>query len=174
MKSPKNQDVKVEIGRMTCNAEALGSDVDAMDMSDREEEVNAGPGDEGDQLDHGLLLSAAGNVGADSDDGDLERVITEVDESCANGWSFRCGTPPTLLFQGKLLYIHCACFSEYPLTNSRGEVMYFPNPVEEVILDRGFVSEQEKSFHWEFFAGSSGSRNSDRYLKIRNHILDSW
>lgn len=64
--------------------------------------------------------------------------------------------------------------NEYPLINHKGEIIYFPNPMQETILDKDSVSESEKDFHYDFFDGSSKTRNPERYLKIRNYILESW
>ena len=63
---------------------------------------------------------------------------------------------------------------EYPLMNYKGEMIYFPNPTEEVFLDKDKVSESEREFHYDFFDGSGKTRNPQRYLKIRNFILESW
>ncbi|ELU16359.1 hypothetical protein CAPTEDRAFT_227777 [Capitella teleta] len=63
---------------------------------------------------------------------------------------------------------------EFPLTNYKGEIVYLPNPTKELMLEKEVVSQSEKEFHFDFFDGSGRSRNPQRYLKIRNFILESW
>ncbi|XP_075528642.1 histone H2A deubiquitinase MYSM1-like isoform X1 [Dermacentor variabilis] len=49
----------------------------------------------------------------------------------------------------------------------------FEPPVAEVVLDKSAVSKDEKMVHSEFFSGSS-SKTPERYLRIRNFIIDAW
>ncbi|KAI8509679.1 Myb-like, SWIRM and MPN domains 1 [Branchiostoma belcheri] len=49
----------------------------------------------------------------------------------------------------------------------------FKKPTEEVVLDRSVVTEEEKEVHKEFFDGRQ-TKTPERYLKIRNHLLDCW
>uniref|UniRef100_A0A224Z008 Myb-like, SWIRM and MPN domain-containing protein 1 n=1 Tax=Rhipicephalus zambeziensis TaxID=60191 RepID=A0A224Z008_9ACAR len=51
-------------------------------------------------------------------------------------------------------------------------VMFEP-PVAEVVLDKSEISKDEKIIHAEFFSGSS-SKTPERYLRIRNFIIDAW
>jgi hypothetical protein len=71
-------------------------------------------------------------------------------------------------------YYYVPIFSEFPLTNFKGEIIYFPNPTCELILKKDEVTDDEKVFHFDFFDGSGRARNPQRYLKIRNYILESW
>lgn len=56
---------------------------------------------------------------------------------------------------------------------SNGEVVEFPIPTEEKHFDPEEISDEERRVHLEFFDGRP-SKTPDRYLKIRNYILDSW
>lgn len=64
--------------------------------------------------------------------------------------------------------------SEYWIVTSNGDMKFFPNPKEERVLNKEEITEEEKSIHSEFFDCRSSNKNPDRYMKIRNHILDSW
>lgn len=46
-------------------------------------------------------------------------------------------------------------------------------PEQEVTLDTGTITEEEKQAIPEFFEGRL-SKTPERYLKIRNYILDQW
>ncbi|KAK7482268.1 hypothetical protein BaRGS_00026511, partial [Batillaria attramentaria] len=54
-----------------------------------------------------------------------------------------------------------------------GEVFEFPIPIEENTLSADTVLEEEKMVHAEFFDGRP-LKTPERYLKIRNYILDCW
>lgn len=56
---------------------------------------------------------------------------------------------------------------------SNGEVMEFPVPTEEKLVEPDLISLEERKVHLEFFDGRL-SKTPDRYVKIRNYILDSW
>ncbi|XP_075731663.1 histone H2A deubiquitinase MYSM1-like [Rhipicephalus microplus] len=56
--------------------------------------------------------------------------------------------------------------------NASGAVTFEP-PVAEVVLDKSEISKDEKIIHSEFFSGSS-SKTPERYLRIRNFIIDAW
>ncbi|XP_077549523.1 histone H2A deubiquitinase MYSM1-like [Haemaphysalis longicornis] len=49
----------------------------------------------------------------------------------------------------------------------------FEPPTEEVVLDKTKITDEEKAVHSEFFSGSS-SKTSERYLRIRNSIVEAW
>lgn len=49
----------------------------------------------------------------------------------------------------------------------------FEPPVQELVLDKTAISKEEKLVHSEFFSGSS-SKTPERYLRIRNFIVDAW
>lgn len=49
----------------------------------------------------------------------------------------------------------------------------FEPPAKEVVLDKTKITDEEKTVHSEFFSGSS-SKTSERYLRIRNSIVDAW
>lgn len=46
-------------------------------------------------------------------------------------------------------------------------------PEQEIELDKGTITEEEKQAIPEFFEGRP-SKTPERYLKIRNYILDQW
>ena len=66
------------------------------------------------------------------------------------------------------------CFPEYGVVTSDGEIVYLANPIQERILPTEEILDEEKTIHSEFFDGRRGLKNEERYLKIRNYILDSW
>ena len=63
--------------------------------------------------------------------------------------------------------------SETAVLTSSGEVMYLTNPTQEVQIDKDTITDTEKTIHSEFFEGRS-TKTPERYLKIRNYIIDSW
>lgn len=46
-------------------------------------------------------------------------------------------------------------------------------PEQEIMMDTETITEEEKQAIPEFFEGRS-SKTPERYLKIRNYILDQW
>lgn len=64
-------------------------------------------------------------------------------------------------------------FSANMVVLSNGEVMEFPVPTEEKLVEPDLISLEERKVHLEFFDGRL-SKTPDRYVKIRNYILDSW
>lgn len=46
-------------------------------------------------------------------------------------------------------------------------------PEQEVTLDKDEITEEEKQAIPEFFEGRP-AKTPERYLKIRNHILEQW
>ncbi len=57
---------------------------------------------------------------------------------------------------------------------SSGDIVYIANPVKEFVPGREEILDQEREVHSEFFDGRPGLKTPDRYLKIRNFILDAW
>ena len=55
-----------------------------------------------------------------------------------------------------------------------GEIIHFPVPTEEVTMEADGIKDEEKIVHKEFFDNRPSSKTPERYLKIRNYILDSW
>ncbi|XP_041064442.1 histone H2A deubiquitinase MYSM1 isoform X1 [Carcharodon carcharias] len=55
--------------------------------------------------------------------------------------------------------------------SEEGEIL--KPPAQEVILDKNMITEDEKQAIPEFFEGRS-SKTPERFLKIRNYILDQW
>lgn len=62
---------------------------------------------------------------------------------------------------------------DYGVLNSNGELVDMPAPSSETEVDRKSISEQEKQVHFEFFE-SRANKTPERYLRIRNYILDQW
>ncbi|XP_053394594.1 histone H2A deubiquitinase MYSM1-like isoform X2 [Mercenaria mercenaria] len=54
-----------------------------------------------------------------------------------------------------------------------GEVMHFSVPTAEITLQPKIITEQEKDVLKEFF-DNRPSKTPERYLKIRNYIVESW
>ncbi|CAG2062184.1 unnamed protein product, partial [Timema podura] len=54
-----------------------------------------------------------------------------------------------------------------------GNSFNLPVPTEERLIDPGTISEEERCIHSEFFEGRP-AKTPKRYLKIRNHIIESW
>ena len=59
------------------------------------------------------------------------------------------------------------------LVRDDGEVVHFPVPASEITLLPKVITEQEKSVLKEFF-DNRPSKTPERYLKIRNYIIESW
>ncbi|XP_064624801.1 histone H2A deubiquitinase MYSM1-like [Lineus longissimus] len=60
----------------------------------------------------------------------------------------------------------------YILT-SAGECIFFPPPTEEVQVEKETIVEEERQIHSEFFVGRA-SKTPERYMRIRNYIIDAW
>lgn len=56
---------------------------------------------------------------------------------------------------------------------STGEIFEFPIPIEDKELQADGIMQEEKMVHSEFFDGRP-LKTPERYLKIRNYILDCW
>lgn len=52
-------------------------------------------------------------------------------------------------------------------------IFYLAVPEKELLLEKELITEEEKEVHQEFFEGRP-QKTPERYLKIRNYILDSW
>lgn len=59
------------------------------------------------------------------------------------------------------------------LLREDGEVVHFPVPTAEVTLQPKIIMEQEKEVLKEFFENRP-SKTPERYLKIRNYIIEAW
>ncbi|KAL8590434.1 hypothetical protein ACOMHN_011647 [Nucella lapillus] len=59
------------------------------------------------------------------------------------------------------------------VTASTGEIFEFPIPIEDRELEVESITDEEKNVHSEFFDGRP-LKTPERYLKIRNYILDCW
>ena len=56
---------------------------------------------------------------------------------------------------------------------SEGNIFSYPIPTEEKYLEPDKITEEEKSLFPEFFEGRI-AKTPDRFLKIRNYILECW
>ncbi|XP_048458043.1 histone H2A deubiquitinase MYSM1, partial [Rhincodon typus] len=65
----------------------------------------------------------------------------------------------------------CEMEGDEETCDSEGEIL--KAPTQEVILDKNMITEDEKQAIPEFFEGRS-SKTPERFLKIRNYILDQW
>lgn len=63
--------------------------------------------------------------------------------------------------------------TENGIVASSGELFEFPIPSEEKLLAPNTILEEEKLVHSEFFDGRP-LKTPERYLRIRNYILDCW
>lgn len=52
-------------------------------------------------------------------------------------------------------------------------VFTFLTPTEERIVDLTAITNEEKTIHWDFFEGRP-SKTPERYMKIRNSIVNEW
>ena len=52
-------------------------------------------------------------------------------------------------------------------------VFTFPVPADERIVDVTTITDEEKTIHWDFFEGRP-SKTPERYMKIRNSIIQEW
>ena len=67
-------------------------------------------------------------------------------------------------------------FLSFPVnavTTVEGKVLHFPVPTSERVLSPGEITQEERLVHPDFF-GNKSSKTPERYLRIRNYILDSW
>lgn len=64
-------------------------------------------------------------------------------------------------------------FSGNTIVTSNGDVIELEIPKKECVFERNKITDEEKRVHTEFFDGRP-SKTPQRYLKIRNYILDSW
>lgn len=67
------------------------------------------------------------------------------------------------------LLFHSSCQME---EESQEEEELKP-PEQEIEVDRNIIQEEEKQAIPEFFEGRQ-AKTPERYLKIRNYILDQW
>ena len=58
--------------------------------------------------------------------------------------------------------------------NSDGSIVHFQIPVEEKIVEQTVITDEEKRIHKDFFERNSSTKTPERYLKIRNYLLDAW
>ena len=62
-------------------------------------------------------------------------------------------------------------------TDTKGQLMQpvftFAVPLEERMVDLGIITDEEKTIHWDFFEGRP-SKTPERYIKIRNSIIQEW
>ncbi len=64
---------------------------------------------------------------------------------------------------------------ENPIPQQQQPVFTFPAPEAERTIDLAVVTEEEKTVHWDFFAGEGNSaKTPERYIKIRNSIFQEW
>ncbi|GFO48137.1 histone h2a deubiquitinase mysm1-like [Plakobranchus ocellatus] len=59
------------------------------------------------------------------------------------------------------------------LIAASGEIIEFEIPSEEKVLVSTSISDEEKKIHADFFDGRA-PKTPERYLKIRNYIIDCW
>ncbi|KAK3858040.1 hypothetical protein Pcinc_035738 [Petrolisthes cinctipes] len=58
-------------------------------------------------------------------------------------------------------------------SSRKQHVFNFPPPVEERELDEGEATDEERRVHFEYFDGK-GVKTPERYLKIRNYLVNYW
>ena len=75
---------------------------------------------------------------------------------------------------GLIILKLCIFHLEYAILSSDGQLVYLPNPECEVIISPEDISDQEREIHAEFFCGKNNTKTPERYMKIRNHIIDCW
>ncbi|XP_039175810.1 histone H2A deubiquitinase MYSM1 isoform X3 [Crotalus tigris] len=63
--------------------------------------------------------------------------------------------------------------SEHLGEENRMDAEELKSPDQEIAIDRGIILEEEKQAIPEFFVGRQ-AKTPERYLKIRNYILDQW
>ncbi|XP_053373804.1 uncharacterized protein LOC123531841 [Mercenaria mercenaria] len=63
---------------------------------------------------------------------------------------------------------------EQEVLTAKGDVVKFPKPKTEIYFSYIVVSEEEKKIHSDFFNKRRAAKNPQRYLKIRNHIIETW
>ena len=64
--------------------------------------------------------------------------------------------------------------SDNVVTMANGKTEMIPIPKKEVFFSPLIVSSEEKRIHSEFFDNSHPNRTKDKYLRLRNHIINRW
>ncbi len=64
--------------------------------------------------------------------------------------------------------------SAYGVYTSDGKFYTLELPTAEIAVNPDEVRPEEKLIHSNFFDGRSSARTRDRYLKMRNYIIESW
>lgn len=65
------------------------------------------------------------------------------------------------------------CIKTKSVVDEPQPVFTFPVPLEERIVDVATITDEEKTIHWDFFEGRP-SKTPERYMKIRNSIIQEW
>lgn len=90
-------------------------------------------------------------------------------------YSVKSLTPVHLTLLLTLFILSADKVEKIPLEDSEDqeEEEELKPPEQEVMLDTSTITEEEKQAIPEFFEGRL-SKTPERYLKIRNYILDQW
>jgi len=74
-----------------------------------------------------------------------------------------------------MMYFHGKkIFSENVVISKKGVAHHFPIPTEELVMSAdNEISDEERQIFGEFF-DSNSTRSTDRFLKIRNFMLEFW
>ena len=83
------------------------------------------------------------------------------------------GTPVETTMQEENRRTITSMRAEFGVLNCNGEIVPVPAPTCETTVDREMVTDLEKRVHFEFFEGRA-NKTPQRYLKIRNYLLDQW
>jgi protein MYSM1 len=68
----------------------------------------------------------------------------------------------------------CMYIIDQEVLTATGEIVMFPKPSAETFFSYKIVSEEEKKVNSDFFNKRRATKNPQRYLKIRNHIIETW
>ncbi|KAM5161005.1 deubiquitinase MYSM1 isoform 2-T4 [Callospermophilus lateralis] len=115
------------------------------------------------------------NDSAEVNDQKCNKLIKNGDKQGGNGIddSRQCPSPePCEIqkdFSDKEMLFHSSC----QMVEESHEEEELKPPEQEVEIDRNIIQEEEKQAIPEFFEGRQ-AKTPERYLKIRNYILDQW
>ena len=76
--------------------------------------------------------------------------------------------------QNYIRYFILFLFPGFQYLSSSGVMVNLPAPTEEKSIQSLTVSDEERIAHYEFFDCTSAVKTPDRYLKIRNYLVDAW
>ncbi|XP_058437488.1 deubiquitinase MYSM1 isoform X2 [Marmota monax] len=115
------------------------------------------------------------NDSAEVNDQKCNKLIKNGDKQGGNGIddSRQCPSPEPCEIQKDFSDNEMLFHSSFQMVEESHEEEELKPPEQEVEIDRNIIQEEEKQAIPEFFEGRQ-AKTPERYLKIRNYILDQW